>query len=697
MRELRLQMVRLAWPFLALAAGCAAPDFAVKPQYLATTPAGLAGDRGPAIALEVKDNRPKRGEERKGGGEVLARGNKGFVYIDRPYQAILQEGLATALQARGFRLAREAPVIVEVELRRLVLEAKDFTDWPLDPETSSTLDAVRVFVPRKLRGTRAETDLFVKVRKPGWDAGFSHLAQKEAVEKDGDRAIVEKTLSLALTAAIDDLAGRVAADIPRAAALPVASADFREREQAIALQEGELEAVRKRIEERKLALDAERREIDRLRLAAEKENRALAANLEEKLGRLDSRDRENRKLREQLEGEHARLSEERTQLERWEATLKANAQAEPPPAVVEKKAPVIVVTSPEGRERVTTRNDVHIEGVAFSNQGIRSVEYLVNGRPLGAERAVGGVRRERGEASHRRFVRDISLGAGRNRIVVRVEDADGVSAEEEVLIVHEEQRGRVHVVAVGIDSYRDREIPPLRFAVKDATMLVKMLEEKLGLPPGENVEVLTNERATAREIKMALGGRLLARESRADTIFIYFSGHGGLAPNSAFKDGMEKYLLPVDADPSDYAATALSMEEVGRMLDHLESERLIFLADTCYSGAAGGRTVKPKGRDFRALPSESIEERLQGAGRVIITAANATEVAQEMDDLGHGVFTYYLLHALGARDADANGDRRLEIREVYDYVRTRVREKTGGTQNPKMSGTGGEIVIDVAS
>jgi hypothetical protein len=698
MRRLIPVKSSFAGPILALAAGCASPDFAVAPRYTSNRP-GPEGEQGIAVTLEVKDNRPRRGEARKSGGEVLARGNKGSIYVDAPCEAFVREGVEKALRARGLRLAPGAAVTVEVELRRLSLEAKDFTDWPVDPETSSTLDAVRIFVPRKPRGIKAEMDLLVRIlKRPGWEAGFAHLAQKQALEMETDREVVEATLSRVLTEAIDDVAGKAAADIPRAAALPVAAGEFREREEAIARQEREANALKKRVEARSLALDEERREIDRLRKEYEAENRELAANLEGKLGRLDSREEENRRMRVEIESERTRLLQERAELGRWEETLRADAAAVPPPAVVEKRPPVIVVTSPEGRERVTTRPEIRIEGVAFSNRGVQSVEYAVNGRILGVERAVGGVRRERGESPpHRQFGRDLSLGDGPNRIVVRAVDADGASTEEEVLVILEQERGRVHVVAIGIDQYRDDGIPPLKFAVKDAASVASTLQEKLGLAQGQGIELITNEKATAREIKRALGARLLARESRADTIFIYFSGHGGVSPDSSFKDGMEKYLLPVDADPSDYAATAISLEEVGKILDHLESERLIFLADTCYSGAAGGRTVKPRGRDFRALPSESVEERLQGAGRVIMTAANASEVAQEMEDLGHGVFTYYLLRAIGAGEADANEDRRLEIREVYDYVRERVRERTGGTQNPKMSTTGGEITINVSS
>jgi hypothetical protein len=56
-------------------------------------------------------------------------------------------------------------------------------------------------------------------------------------------------------------------------------------------------------------------------------------------------------------------------------------------------------------------------------------------------------------------------------------------------------------------------------------------------------------------------------------------------------DGLEKYLLPYEANPNDLYASALPMREVAYIFNRIRSERLVFVADACYSGASGGRTV----------------------------------------------------------------------------------------------------------
>jgi uncharacterized caspase-like protein len=305
------------------------------------------------------------------------------------------------------------------------------------------------------------------------------------------------------------------------------------------------------------------------------------------------------------------------------------------------------------------------------------------------------------EKGYRGFQRALSLSEGENRVVVQATDESGLSAEKELVAVFERPRGRVHIIAIGIDRYSDARIPALKYAVPDARAVVETLRRALGLAEGSgagDVELLTDEAATSRAIKLALGTRLVLRESREDTVIVYYSGHGGLAPDRLSADGIEKYLLPVDADAADYAATALPMREVGELFDRLESERVIFIADTCYSGAAGGRTVKPIGRDFRALPQEGIEKRLEGVGRVILTASNASEVAQELDDLGHGVFTHFVLQGIGTRAADTDGDGKLTVSELYAFVSAGVRERTGGTQNPQITNRlGGEITVPIVA
>jgi uncharacterized caspase-like protein len=136
------------------------------------------------------------------------------------------------------------------------------------------------------------------------------------------------------------------------------------------------------------------------------------------------------------------------------------------------------------------------------------------------------------------------------------------------------------------------------------------------------------------------------------------------------------------------------MNEVSRIFQRIGSERLVFIGDTCYSGASGGRTVPVSGT--RANLSGAFLDRLsQGRGRVILTASDANEVSVEKDELQHGVFTYYLLEALRGK-ADFDGDGLITVDEVYRYVSTKVPQATGQDQHPVKKGEmRGQIILGV--
>jgi uncharacterized caspase-like protein len=134
------------------------------------------------------------------------------------------------------------------------------------------------------------------------------------------------------------------------------------------------------------------------------------------------------------------------------------------------------------------------------------------------------------------------------------------------------------------------------------------------------------------------------------------------------------------------------MKEVRTIFQRIASERVIFIADTCYSGASGGRTILS--RSTRATLSENFLERLsKGKGRIIISASSANEVSQENDQFRHGVFTYYLLEGLKGR-ADDDGDGLVTVGEVFRYVSRKVPEATGQDQHPVKKGeVVGEMVV----
>jgi uncharacterized caspase-like protein len=78
----------------------------------------------------------------------------------------------------------------------------------------------------------------------------------------------------------------------------------------------------------------------------------------------------------------------------------------------------------------------------------------------------------------------------------------------------------------------------------------------------------------------------------------------------------------------------------------------------------------------------------RSSGRAIITAARSAEVSIELPELGHGIFTHYLIQGLrGTADLDRDGI--VALHELYQYLEQQVSQKSravGGNQHPVMKG-----------
>jgi uncharacterized caspase-like protein len=98
----------------------------------------------------------------------------------------------------------------------------------------------------------------------------------------------------------------------------------------------------------------------------------------------------------------------------------------------------------------------------------------------------------------------------------------------------------------------------------------------------------------------------------------------------------------------------------------------------------------------RANLSDAFLERVAGGkGKIIITASSANEVSVEKDELGHGVFTYYMIEGLRGK-ADSDQDGLITVDEAYRYVSDKVTWATGQEQHPvKKGAVEGQLVLGV--
>jgi uncharacterized caspase-like protein len=134
------------------------------------------------------------------------------------------------------------------------------------------------------------------------------------------------------------------------------------------------------------------------------------------------------------------------------------------------------------------------------------------------------------------------------------------------------------------------------------------------------------------------------------------------------------------------------MNDIRTIFTRIRAERLIFIADTCYSGASGGRSMVAS--KTRANLSDKFYERIaKGKGRVIISSCSANEVSKEDDNLQHGIFSYYMLEGLKGR-TDQDGDGIITVSELFSYISRKVPQASGQDQHPVKKGeTEGELVI----
>ena len=247
-------------------------------------------------------------------------------------------------------------------------------------------------------------------------------------------------------------------------------------------------------------------------------------------------------------------------------------------------------------------------------------------------------------------------------------------------------------VVIGVGDYDNRSVPKVRFAESDADAMYHLLTTRAGYSR-ENVLLLTDkapEKPTLQNIRLALGDFLVRKTNRDDMVLIYYAGLGAPELDAASKesDGLAKYLIPRNVQPESLRKTAFAMDELPGILARIPAERVVLLLDTSYSGMAGGRTFAPPNARPRTLSDQFLERFAKSRGRLVITASGPDEVALEPADLGHGLFTYYLLEGLSGK-ADRNGDGIVTVSELYPYVEDQVERRSraaGGRQRPVMKG-----------
>ncbi|MDP2681550.1 MAG: caspase family protein [Deltaproteobacteria bacterium] len=230
-----------------------------------------------------------------------------------------------------------------------------------------------------------------------------------------------------------------------------------------------------------------------------------------------------------------------------------------------------------------------------------------------------------------------------------------------------------YAIVIGIEQYRQK-LPKADFAVADAKTMTEYLTKVMGYPE-ENVVTLTNEHAAKSDFEKYFEKCLPNNVEKDGSVFIYYSGHG--APNVKTGDA---FLVPYDGDPSFIAETGYSLKRLYEALGKLPAKEIIVALDSCFSGA-GGKSVIAKG----ARPLVMTMESLAIPSKVgVLSASSGDQISSTYEEKGHGLFTYFMLKGLKG-DGDVNGDGKVELGELFNYIKPQVERIARKTYNNEQS------------
>ena len=162
-----------------------------------------------------------------------------------------------------------------------------------------------------------------------------------------------------------------------------------------------------------------------------------------------------------------------------------------------------------------------------------------------------------------------------------------------------------------------------------------------------------------------------AYEGDAELIF-YYAGHGVPAEkeNTA-------YLLPVDGSSSDVTATGYPLSKLYEQLSQMKLKDVTVFLDACFSGAKREDEMLVSARGV-AIKTKAEAPR---GNMVVFSAATGDETAHQLEEKGHGLFTYYLLKKLQQTQGNVT------LGELSEYVTKQVKRQSVVINNKRQTPT----------
>ena len=207
---------------------------------------------------------------------------------------------------------------------------------------------------------------------------------------------------------------------------------------------------------------------------------------------------------------------------------------------------------------------------------------------------------------------------------------------------------KTYLVAVGVSDYPGNN-KDLRLSANDAATVQYIYSKNSN---SESV-LLTNSNATKSAVLSKLRSTF-AKASENDIIVFFFSGHGSKGAFCAY-----------DAQ--------IPYSEIRQAMASSKAKNKMIFADACFSGK------------MRQGRKNTAEQSFNNYNIMLFLSSRGNETSIERRDMKNGFFTSCLQKGLRG-GADANKDRTITARELFNYVSTNVKTLSSDKQHPVMWG-----------
>lgn len=249
-----------------------------------------------------------------------------------------------------------------------------------------------------------------------------------------------------------------------------------------------------------------------------------------------------------------------------------------------------------------------------------------------------------------------------------------------------------YALLIGVGDCQDSRLS-LPVTVKDTQAIKKVLIDSNSCGYLEShINILNNEKATKKGILDGLKWLKEKAENDSEaTIFIYYSGHGGLKDDNY-------YLIPHDYVYSEDnpLTTALSSEELTNALRKIDAKRLLVVIDSCHAAgmatsnngdsSEAEATLQAALKNLTLVASSKglIETLTRGEGRAVFTSSKGEEFSWIKIDESMSIYTCHFCEVLKGMGNQV-GDKEVKLSDLMGYLSDKVPKTALQDRNAKQT------------